>query len=138
MTCSPRELFIFADWLLNTRGEPPESVLLRTIINRAYYAALIAARDYTNSSTIGKGGHKNVVDALRRVSTRAASLLDSMRTTRAEVDYQLNKSVTIREAILSMERSRDILYELGEKFPVGPSYSRNFLNCSKFVSSSDT
>lgn len=134
MTCEPRDLFTFADWLLSARVEPPEPVLLRTIVNRAYYAALLAARDHTGSVTTNPSGHKHVVDALRGVSIHAANLLNAMRIKRNETDYELSKPITVREALLSMQNSRQILYELGETFPAGHSYTKDYLDHTKFVS----
>ncbi|MDK9705647.1 MAG: hypothetical protein OEL83_01240 [Desulforhopalus sp.] len=134
MTCEPKELFVFADWLFRTRCEPTESVLRRTIVNRLYYAALIAARDHTGSSTTGRDGHKAVVDALRGVSLHAASLLDAMRTNRNVNDYELTTPVEMRDVHRSLENARMIFYELGETFPLGPSYTKDFLDMTKFVS----
>ena len=133
MSCTPIDIFVFAHWLDDTKPEQPSPSLIRTIINRAYYAALISARDFTGSSTSGKGGHRNVVDALRLKSPDAANKLNSMRLQRGKVDYDLSVNVSIRDAKLSLVNSRAILYASGQAPPVSKLYDVNFLDKSKFI-----
>ncbi|WP_143005492.1 hypothetical protein [Desulforhopalus singaporensis] len=124
---------MIATWLYDTRPASPEPVLLRTVVNRAYYAALITARDYTGSSTVGNRGHGNVVDALRSVSSHASNSLDAMRLLRRQADYELGTAITEREACRSITYARQILYDLGVQLSLGKEYSFDFLDTDKFV-----
>lgn len=82
---------------------------LRSAISRAYYAALICARDAKQLTTTGSEGHVKLIAhyrASRDPSDRAvANSLELLKTLRAKADYQpttlctgSNGSDAIREA----------------------------------------
>ena len=133
MTYAPLDIFSFAHWLYETKPTVPSSSLIRTIINRSYYAALISARDFTGSQTSGKNGHKQVVDALKEIDPIAANDLNVLRLCRHKADYNLNCKLTSRDAQLSLVNSRKVLYVSGSRLPHGIPYSYDFLDKSKFI-----
>jgi hypothetical protein len=59
----------------------------RTIVNRAYYAALLHASNITGVPTSGKQGHKDIVNALKTQSFIAGNTLDELRLWRQDADY---------------------------------------------------
>lgn len=114
---------------------PASSCLIRTIINRAYYAALISARDFTASSTRGEGGHKNIVQALKdRKGPYIANKLESMRINRMLVDYEMTSALTERHAQAALSASREVLFEVGCAPLSAKPYTENYLNSTCFLS----
>ena len=86
----PADFYAFASWLNLAKPSSSSQALRRTIVGRAYYAALICARDATRSSTSGGSGHKNVVTALKQKNHTAGSKLDELRLKRQKADYDLS------------------------------------------------
>jgi hypothetical protein len=132
-TFNPLDFFSFASWCYDVKPAIASSSLIRTIINRAYYAALISAREATKISTKGSDGHTNVVTALRRIDVYAANKLDSLRLKRRKADYELNCQLTDRDAMISLGESREVLYNLGCSIPPGKPYSIDYLDHSRFL-----
>ena len=134
MSIAPVDIFIFACWLNDTKPAHPSEILIRSIINRAYYAALISARDYIDADTRGSGGHVQVVRALRHHDRFAGNKLDSLRLKRRLADYEPERSFTPRDAEISLQDSRAVLFAVGCAPPVSPKpYTSNFLDSSKFL-----
>lgn len=134
----PVEWYLLASWLFDTSPASSSECLRRTIIGRAYYAALICARNVTGSSTLGQDGHKNVVNALRRKNSRAAGKLDSLRITRHRADYTLDIHISRREVEICLKDTLTVLRELG-LLPANMTsyqkpYSHDYLDSSKFLS----
>lgn len=134
MSFDPVNFFSFATWLEQTKPGQPSQVLIRTIINRAYYAALISARNFTNTDT--RGGHGRVIRALRKHDTSAGSKLDSLRVLRQKADYQEGQTLTEREALRSLVESRQILFVLGVAPVSVRPYEADFLSSVKFLENS--
>ena len=134
---NPAEWYALARWLFDTAPALSSECIRRTIIGRAYYAALICARDATGSSTIGQNGHANVVAALRKKSTVAAGKLDSLRLTRHKADYSVSEKISPRDVEICLKDSRTVLHELGslpESVPPhNKPYSNNYLDSKKFL-----
>ena len=134
---NPAEWYSFARWLFDTAPALSSECLRRTIIGRAYYAALICARDATGSSTFGQDGHKNVVHALRKRNDTAAGKLDSLRLARQKSDYYPDEDISPRTVEICLKDSQTVLRELGMLPPDIPPhnkpYSDNYLNGSKFL-----
>lgn len=133
MACNPVEIFAFANWLMDTRNKTPSSILIRTIINRAYYAALISARDLTGAKTTGKGGHRQVVTALKKVNSNAGNKLDSLRLLRQKADYEMGESFTERDAFLSLHSARLVIVASHHLLGHGKTYTGNYLDKNKFI-----
>jgi hypothetical protein len=134
---NPAEWYSLASWLFDTKPVLSSQCLRRTIIGRAYYAALICAREATGSKTVGQGGHENVVKALRGCNSTAAGKLDSLRLKRQSADYFPDKDVTVRDVEISLMDSRTILNALGKMPPDIPPhnkpYPHDYLDSSKFL-----
>ena len=133
----PGGFFALASWLYDTKTAAPSSCLVQTIISRAYYAALISARDFTNSSTTGPGGHRNVVAALRQIDAYAASKLEALRVKRGKADYSVNEEPSVRDAQISLLESRAVLYASKGTVPSGKPYTTDYLDSSSFVGSTE-
>lgn len=135
---NPADWYSLASWLFDTAPASSSECLRRTIIGRAYYAALICARDATGSSTSGADGHKNVVNALWKCHNNiAAEKLDSLRLKRHKADYSLDINISPREVEIFLKDSRTVLRELGilpqDNFPYNKPYSEDYLDSSKFL-----
>jgi hypothetical protein len=131
--CTPANLFSFAQWLCDTKPQNPSACLINTIVNRAYYAALICVRDTTGAKTTGSGGHINVVNALRLQNQSAANKLNSLRIKRCKADYT-NNTLSVRDAVISVSESREVLFSMNCRLDVGKTYSDDFLDSSCFLS----
>lgn len=134
---SPRfdfvEFFSLAQWLYDTKPEPPSQCILRTIVNRAYYSALISARDFTGTSSGGAGGHNNVIRALRENGKiREANKLNSLKLKRVDADYKTTTTFTVREIQICLEDTRLVLFAASCAPTSLRPYSKDFLDQSKF------
>jgi len=127
------DFFCFAQWLCDTKPDPPSKTLLRTIVNRAYYAALISASKHTGTPTTGLSGHENVIDALHNINSAAANKLRALKKKRVEADYKESPEISQREAEISLQDSRIVLAALN-KAPISlRPYTNDFLDHSRFL-----
>ncbi|MGZ8257269.1 MAG: hypothetical protein ACXWTX_05815 [Gallionella sp.] len=135
---NPADWYSLASWLYDTSTSSSEQCVRRTIISRAYYAALICARDATKSNTIGQDGHVNVVKALTKKSSFAGNKLNSLRLKRHAADYRLDEVITPMDVSTSLKSALAVLSELGQAPQVLASqnkpYSDDYLDSSKFIS----
>lgn len=134
MSSDPAELFSLATWLDRIKPtNPPSEIVIRTVINRAYYAALISVSLFTCTATYGQKGHVDVVNALKKHNLKAGNKLNDLRLKRREADYDFHINLSIRDATLSLLNSRDILYSINPSQPAleQPSTSA-YLDISKF------
>jgi hypothetical protein len=91
------------------------SVTARSIVSRAYYAALLTARDKAGIKT-QQLTHEVTVRSYRGGSPAnriIGNKLDQLRSMRTLADYDLMKTCVRREAGSALKRSADILYHLG-------------------------
>ncbi|WP_221064524.1 hypothetical protein [Methylomagnum ishizawai] len=130
------EFYVLASWLYNTQTEPHRETIKRTIIGRAYYAALICARDFTGAATTGSQGHKAVVDALKRRNSLAGNNLDALRQLRHKADYEAAAIIADRDVGIALRNSLIVLNEVGKTFAGGKPYTADFLDPSKFMARS--
>lgn len=127
------EFFSLAQWLNDTKPDHPSQCILRTIINRAYYSALISARDFTGASSTGQSGHTTVIDALRsRGKSYEANKLNSLKLQRVKADYKSTTSFTVRDIQICLQDSRIVLYAANCAPTSTKPYSQDFLDRSKF------
>jgi len=134
---NPADWYALAVWFSDTKPALSAQCLRRTIIGRAYYAALICARDATHSNTTGQGGHDRVVAALRAKDNSAADKLNSLRLIRQSADYHPEKEISAREVEISLWNSSVVLTALGMApkiaAPNNKPYSQNYLDKNKFL-----
>jgi hypothetical protein len=135
---NPADWYALAVWFYDTKPALSSQCLRRTIIGRAYYAALICARDATHSNTTGQGGHDRVVAALRTKDNSAAGKLDSLRLKRQSADYHPEIEISVRDVEISLLDSKVVLTALGMApiivAPHNKPYSQNYLDKDKFLS----
>lgn len=92
---------------------------LRSVVNRAYYAAFISARDFCDGKgyhASGKGMHDSVVNALLAQPgwTTEGNRLKQIKTLRHDADYHWEKTMTWRDATTTLKKSRQIIEALSE------------------------
>jgi hypothetical protein len=95
------------------------SVTARSIVSRAYYAAILVARD-AKHITATRNTHETTIEAYRRGSAQDVSIgnrLDGLRVYRTNADYDMTKPCMRREAGEALTRSRNILGLLGVSLP---------------------
>jgi len=127
------EYFFLAEWLLDTSPKTPHQSVLRTIISRAYYSALISAREFTGVDSKAKDGHRLVIEALRKTGqAEAANKPASLKLRRNNADYNLASSFTSRDASICLLDSREVLYAAKTSIPRAKTYSQDYLDSSKF------
>lgn len=89
----------------------------RAVIGRAYYAAMLYARNKAGLSSKGAGGHETVVRHYKSSSdAKLAAIgnrLDDLRVSRTNSDYECDNIVVSREASACIIKSRNILSALG-------------------------
>lgn len=129
------EFYAFASWLNHTKPSLSSQVLRRTIIGRAYYAALICASSATGASTHGKEGHVNVVRALKQKDLNAGNKLDALRLTRQSADYKAS-DISSREVDTSLQAARVILKSLGKISSSSTEFDSDYLDPNRFLSAS--
>jgi hypothetical protein len=136
MPSDPAELIFFATWLDRIKPNPPSEILIRTIINRAYYAALISASRFTCTPTNtkeNKGGHVNVINALKRHNMIVGNKLNALRLKRHEADYEFHKNLSVQDASVSLLNSREILYSINPSLPaLEQPTTTAYIDISKF------
>lgn len=110
---------------LNERW-PYDEASVRTTISRAYYGALISARDAKGLRTRQQvSSHKLVLDAYR-ASTAAsdqviANTLQSMKERREEADYEPETACTTRGALQAVRAAEKVLTALGISTKIWPT-----------------
>lgn len=110
MAFSPAEFYTLAQGLhLQARqdGAP-----LRTLISRAYYGALIVARDARQLPTRGEGGHERVIKAYADNSL-VSDNLRKLRTLREKADYEPMTPLTGNDGQMALSCSKRVLHTLG-------------------------
>lgn len=96
---------------------------LRTMISRAYYGALIVARDARQISTRGQqGSHQQVINAFAGNNSSDSLVADSLRSLRKlreKADYEPNVPLTRQDGINALAASKRVLHTLGA-YPIKP------------------
>lgn len=114
MLFDPVEFFHLAEFLYS---EQKHQAGYRATIGRAYYAAMLFARNKAGISSRGVGGHQSVVNFYRANSDANLAVignrLDDLRASRANSDYECTIVISSREAGKCLAQSREILNKLG-------------------------
>lgn len=101
---------------LNERWQH-DAAAVRTTMSRAYYGALIEARNARGLSTKGKGGHQRVIDEYDNLGTteghQIARDLENLRDLREVADYQPHTHCDPRQALHATQHAKKVLLALG-------------------------
>lgn len=101
MAITPADIHQLAVILQRQSNDGADSAALRSCISRAYYGALLSARDARQLSTVGAGGHDNVIDHYKNtgdpIDRAIADSLRVMKRLRKKADYDLNEDCTKQE-----------------------------------------
>lgn len=100
-------------------NESKEQPYMRSSINRAYYAAFLAAREYCayKGCELGYGAsHEKVIDTLKRLpgSRREGNQLHDIKRLRGFADYEWRREITARDVNRVIKTS----FQLVESFKV--------------------
>jgi hypothetical protein len=91
------------------------SVTARSTVSRAYYAALLVARDAKGITTT-QDTHRVTVARYKGGSANDVTIgnrLDMIRVLRVRADYEMTRTCVRREAGEALKRSRELLMKLG-------------------------
>lgn len=93
-----------------------DEATLRSVVSRAYYAALLAARSKAGIADTSAKTHEITVNFYRTggsaIHTRIAARLDNMRIARNHADYELSRICVAREAGESLKYSQKVLVDV--------------------------
>lgn len=114
MAVSGKHLYVLAGEVYNvatsTRANSNKhQVLLRTVINRAYYGAFIESRDHKSVST-RDNVHLSVANAY--IGSPIGNYLNSLRKLRQKADYEFGADAVEKEAQTALKLARKVLAEL--------------------------
>jgi uncharacterized protein (UPF0332 family) len=112
----PVEFFHIARKLYK-ESENLDSGTARTCINRAYYAAFLAAREKSKIKNEGAGIHAAVIQHYKK--TKVGFQLDQLFVKRKDADYKLDDKlknpITKRDSGIALKQAEEILKSLGKK-----------------------
>ena len=83
----------------------------RTIIGRAYYAAMLSARKVSNITDSSQGTHKTVINYWKKRKRVIGNRLEELKTYRTDADYNMEKNISQRDAGIALKRAKQILDE---------------------------
>lgn len=131
-TFQPIEFYHLAWWLYSVKPALSEQSLKRTIIGRAYYAALLAGSDKTGTSTTGQNSHQNVIIAVQNINSQAANNLREINKLRRRADYE-KPDLNERDVQICLHKAKNVLEILGF-IPLGttPTITKDYLDKNKF------
>lgn len=120
MAFSPAAFYTFADEL--RLKATADGAQLRTLISRAYYGALIEARDAKGLPTKGIGGHERVIQAyMGNASDQVvADKLKDLRQLREKADYLPTANLTSADGLKALSSCKKVLVALN-RLPIPPS-----------------
>jgi len=98
-----------------------DDAALRSAISRAYYSALIVARDAKGLATRGRAGHQAVIDGYsgNAADNVVADNLRKLRALREKADYQPKETCMNAEGHHAIAHARKVLSYL-RKLPAPP------------------
>lgn len=114
MTIDPKDLADYAFDLYNQCKPVPCSELeIRTIINRAYYGAFLTARDFSGVQNTSGSIHREVIEHYQNKHIgRVSNNLDSLKRLRQKADYELDSTLSERDAKTSCRTANTIIAEI--------------------------
>ncbi|MDQ6951165.1 MAG: hypothetical protein Q9M26_05820 [Mariprofundales bacterium] len=123
MPFNPTAFYEFSSWL---NAKLPDTgfqqSVARTIISRAYYAALLSSSDVTGARTLG--GHDGVINALKSKNSMTGNKLYALKVLRQKADYE-KPDVTRLDINKALRDSKSILKYLHKTTDLTQS---NYLN----------
>lgn len=97
------------------QGSKGDDAQLRSALSRAYYSAFVIARDKAGISSVGKDGHKRVIDHYKfnSADTLICENLERLKALREKADYQPKAACTNNEGQSALSLCRKVLSRLG-------------------------
>lgn len=119
MAFSPVTFYTLAQTLRRqSNGDGPQ---LRACISRAYYGAFLTARDHENLSSIGQGGHWDVIWHYKHHSDKkfkaVGDSLADLKGLREIADYEPQSTCSTQDGDEAMNLAIKVLKLLGVKPP---------------------
>jgi uncharacterized protein (UPF0332 family) len=106
MSVTASQIFELAEEL-HSLGRESESYR-RAVINRAYYAAFLNARDFLRMDSRKADGHAAVIEVLKTNYLTQGNQLGMLKVLRQTADYVIDKEIPQRDADKALDLSRKI------------------------------
>ncbi len=91
----------------------PLDASYRSCVNRAYYAAFLAAREKAKIKNDDRSVHQKVIEYYtNKKETTLANRLKTLRALRQDADYELSNNITDRETASALRYANLILASL--------------------------
>jgi hypothetical protein len=87
---------------------------LRSAISRAYYAALISARDAANIQPRGHDTHKQVIEHYQLADSTVATWLLDLKRHRTKADYEPSAGIARKDGGAALKTAKKVLLVLGK------------------------
>lgn len=108
MSFSATEFCNFAIWMRSKLpSNDPSQTVVRTIVSRAYYAALLTSSEETGIET--KQDHQGVINAVKKRRYDLGNTLHSLKLLRQKADYQRDVVVSLEDADVAIKAAKRIL-----------------------------
>lgn len=121
MSFDPATYYNLAQGLLSQAQKDGDGAHLRALISRAYYAALIVARDEAKVSSQGAGGHQRVISTYQKYGTSRdngiARRLVALHALRLMADYEPKNDLTAKDARSALTQTSKVLKALQRLVP---------------------
>lgn len=85
---------------------------LRSSISRAYYAALLVARDSAGLEPAGRDTHEQIVSHYKKAEPAVANWLGELRASRNKADYRPKETIPRRTGGNALMTARKVLVQL--------------------------
>lgn len=106
MPINPKDMVEYAYQMLK---KDSTELVLRNVINRAYYGAFLTARDAANITNGSGSVHKDVAEYYQQSNSRLSNNLYDLKRLRQTADYKLGDNVTLQDARKSCRTAQSIL-----------------------------
>jgi uncharacterized protein (UPF0332 family) len=86
--------------------------VLRTIINRSYYAAFLQAKTTAKINNISGSVHNEVINYFKNKKLGLGNRLADLKQLRTKSDYHLNEKINERDSEKALKLAENILRDL--------------------------
>jgi uncharacterized protein (UPF0332 family) len=113
MSVEPKEIFAYAEGLL--AEDEDNEIIRRNVVGRAYYGVFLAAREKSGITDTSSRAHAAVREFFADSGKEKLSNdLNTLRLKRNRADYQIDKSIGIKEVKKILRTANKAMEELDD------------------------